>query len=79
MSRRIFALVILFCAVAAHGQESSIEKIDLKYSFGPKPVPGFVRVQPAEAYNVNRGYGFDLGSKVALIDRAVEDPAKPGT
>jgi lysophospholipase L1-like esterase len=43
------------------------EKIDLKFSFGPKPVAGHVQVRAEDTYNVNRGYGFDLGSKVAFV------------
>lgn len=57
------ALVAL-TASAARAQE----KTDLKFSFGPKPVAGYTQVKPEEAYNVNRGYGFDLGSKVTVVD-----------
>src|SRR5438445_11297058 len=41
-----------------------------KFSFRPgKPVPGYTQVSPGAAYTKERGYGFDLGSKVAAIDR----------
>src|SRR5208282_296604 len=45
------------------------QKVDLKFSFGPQPLPGYTRVTPDTAYNVERGYGFDLGSKVTTVDR----------
>jgi lysophospholipase L1-like esterase len=45
------------------------QKVDLKFSFGPQQLPGHMRVTPETAYNVERGYGFDLGSKVAMVDR----------
>lgn len=45
------------------------QKVDLKFSFGPQTLPGYARVTPDEAYNIKRGYGFDLGSKVATVDR----------
>ena len=56
-------LPLLFSSLAAQ------EKSDLRFSFGPKPIPGFTQVKPEEAYNVNRGYGFDLGSKVSVVTR----------
>lgn len=54
------------------------EKIDLKFSFGPKPVSGFTQVKPEESYNVNRSYGFDLGSKVKVVDQGGPDPLNAG-
>jgi lysophospholipase L1-like esterase len=59
---------------------SAQEKSDLRFSFGPKPVPGFTQVKPEEAYNVNRGYGFDLGSKVSVVTRegGAADPLSAG-
>jgi lysophospholipase L1-like esterase len=44
------------------------QKVDLKFSFGPQRLPGWTPVTPETAYNVERGYGFDLGSKVSAID-----------
>lgn len=54
---------------------SAAEQIDLKFSFGPRPVPGHVAVREADTYNVNRGYGFDLGSRVSFVDRSAATPA----
>jgi lysophospholipase L1-like esterase len=54
---------------AANPLTAASQKVDLKFSFGPQPLPGYTRVAPDTAYNVERGYGFDLGSKVTVIDR----------
>ena len=62
-SALVCCLPLLFSSLTAQ------DKSDLRFSFGPKPVPGFTQVKPEEAYNVNRGYGFDLGSKVSVVTR----------
>jgi len=54
-------------ALAAHAADT----LSLRYSFGTKPVSGFTSVKPDEPYNVNRGHGFDLGSKVVAADTFV--------
>jgi len=46
---------------------AAARKVDLKFSFGPQQLQGYTRVTPDMAYNVERGYGFDLGSKVAVV------------
>ncbi|HVS54516.1 MAG TPA: rhamnogalacturonan acetylesterase [Opitutaceae bacterium] len=56
-------------AVVAAVSASAAEAVALKYSFGPKPVAGFTAVKADDVYNVNRTYGFDLGSKVSFVDR----------
>jgi lysophospholipase L1-like esterase len=53
----------------ANPPASVAQKVDLKFSFGPQSLPGYTLVTPDMAYNVERGYGFDLGSKVIMIDR----------
>ena len=50
----------------------------LKYSFGPKAVPGYTQVAPAAVYTTDSGYGFDLGSNAAVINRGGDDPLKAG-
>jgi lysophospholipase L1-like esterase len=69
-----FALLAIGVASAAVPPE----KMELKYSFGPRPLAGHTAVKPEEAYNVNRGYGFDLGSKVQLVTREGADPLAAG-
>lgn len=67
-------LLSLSFASISHGTEN----VTLRYSFGPKPVAGYTAVKAEEAYNVNRGYGFDLGSKVTLVDRGGDEPLSAG-
>ncbi len=50
----------------------------LKYSFTPQPIPGYTPVQPDTSYSSDRGYGFDLGSKLSRITRPNGDPQKSG-
>ncbi len=44
------------------------QKVDLKFSFGPQQLSSWTQVTPDTAYDVGRGYGFDLGSKVTVIN-----------
>jgi len=55
----------ILAAGALTGAARAAEPLDLKYSFGPKAAEGWTQVTAADAYNVDRTYGFDLGSKVA--------------
>ena len=49
-----------------------------KFDFTPGPAPaGFIQVTPDMAYSSERGYGFDLGSKVVTVSRASE-PLRDG-
>jgi lysophospholipase L1-like esterase len=54
--------------IATKPLTAASKKVDLKYSFGPQQLSGYTRVAPDTAYDVERGYGFDLGSKVTTID-----------
>ena len=54
------------------------QPVELKFSFGPRPIPGYTQVQADAAYSTERGYGFDLGSKVSIVDRGGDDPLKSG-
>ncbi len=53
-------------------------KVDLKFSFGPAPRPGFTQIKPTDAYSPDTGYGFDLGTQAELVARDGSDPAKKG-
>ena len=44
--------------------------LDLKYSFGTKALAGFAPVIPGDAYSVEKGFGFDLGSTAVIADDA---------
>ena len=63
MQKFLLLLALAPAAVAA-------ESVDLKFSFGPKLVAGSTQVKADDSYNVNRTYGFDLGSKVTMVDHA---------
>lgn len=71
LSRLAAPLGVALALVSPLGaQPGSAPAFKLQYSFGPKPVPGFTQVRPGDAYNPSRTYGFDLGSKVAVVERA---------
>src|SRR5579863_10367858 len=54
-------------------------KTRFQFSFGPgKAPPGYTRVSPETAYTKERGYGFDLGSKVTAVDRGGDDMRRGG-
>jgi lysophospholipase L1-like esterase len=60
----LFAVVCLI-ATSLHAQ------VKQKYSFGPSDVPGFTHVKPDDNYTIERGFGFDLGTKVTITDRGI--------
>jgi lysophospholipase L1-like esterase len=39
----------------------------LRFAFGGSPPAPWILVKPSDVYNVNRGYGFDLGSEVEFV------------
>ncbi len=50
-----------------------------KFSFGPaKEVPGYIKVNAADKYSVQSGYGFDLGTIPFAIDRGGKKPLTSG-
>jgi len=55
-----------FAALALVSTSLAAEQADLRFSFGSPPGAGFTAVRASDQYNVNRGYGFDLGSSVVL-------------
>lgn len=73
ISVRRWATLALMLAVLV-GEAGAQDKIDLKYSFGSAPMAGFTQVRADDAYTIDRGYGFDLQSKVTVVDR----PGKGG-
>jgi lysophospholipase L1-like esterase len=64
MKNTFFFLLLILSQSAATGQ-----KTDFKFSFGPKEVPGYVRVNPSDTYSDENGYGFDFGTTPEAIDR----------
>jgi lysophospholipase L1-like esterase len=54
-------------------------KASFKFTFAPGKVePGYTQVPPSAAYTKERGYGFDLGSKVEAVDRGGDDALRAG-
>jgi lysophospholipase L1-like esterase len=49
------------CALAA------AQGVDLKYSFGPTAPAGYTKVAATDVYSPEKGYGFDLESKVKTV------------
>ena len=64
MERTYITLLLLLSQVLA-----AQEKTDHKFSFGPKEVPGYIKVDPAVKYSEQQGYGFDFDTSPASIDR----------
>lgn len=89
-SRRILMLPILaISALALRGADDAPKanfeakqaatNNGFKFSFAPgKTAPGYTQVLPAAAYTKERGYGFDLDSKVEAVDRGGEDALRSG-
>jgi lysophospholipase L1-like esterase len=51
----------------------------LRFAFNPgSQVPGYTQVLPGAAFSRERGYGFDLDSKVSAVDRGGDDPLHGG-
>jgi lysophospholipase L1-like esterase len=75
LPRAVLAIAVF--AGAAFPVEAG-EKV-WKFTFGPgKAAPGYTEVPPTLAYVKERGYGFDLGSKVTAVDRGGDDPLRAG-
>ena len=76
---RLLAVAALVAALAALRSSAAVAvPLDLRFSFGPAAVPGFTQVRPADAYDDQHGYGFDLGSQVTVVDRGGGEPLKAG-
>jgi lysophospholipase L1-like esterase len=59
--------------------KADARKTSFKFSFSPgKAAAGYTQVSPDTAYTKERGFGFDLGSKVEAIDRGGDDPLHAG-
>jgi lysophospholipase L1-like esterase len=68
------ATAILLLASVLPAQTTAPSSIDLKYSFSAQPVAGYQQVTSADVYSPEHGYGFDLGSKVEVVDRGGARP-----
>ena len=70
---KISLLLLLFSQAI-----SAQPKTSFKFSFGPKEVPGFIRIDPTEKYTEEKGYGFDYGTFPIAIDRDGKKPLTSG-
>jgi len=60
-----FIILGLVLSQALNAQQA----ISVKFSFGQKTVPGYIRVDPADKYSEERGYGFDFDTSPVSIDQ----------
>jgi lysophospholipase L1-like esterase len=61
--------IALLVAIAPATASAQPQKTNFKFQFGSgKPTPGFVQVSPTTTYTPERGYGFDLDSKVTALE-----------
>jgi hypothetical protein len=75
MMFRFLNIAITIFAVIATAGIAVAQDVDLKFCFGSTPLPGYTQVSPSDAYSADRGYGFDLGSKVQADSLAVTGAA----
>ena len=71
---------IFLTLVAFHYTISIIaqQKTDFKFSFSPKEVPGYIRVEPSKVYSIENKYGFDFGTSPVAVDRKGNKPVTGG-
>ena len=60
----VFMLTVLLSTILMAQQKTAY-----KFSFGPKEVPGYIKVDPSVKYSEEPGYGFDFGTAPLAIDR----------
>lgn len=66
--KRLYFLIALFLT-ACTVQRQSQEKDTLKFDFGTsKAEKGYVAVTPEDIYSIEKGFGFDFGTKPKVID-----------
>jgi lysophospholipase L1-like esterase len=80
-SRSVFFLSVCFLAFAPllPPKQAAEPPASYKFVLGPrKAAAGYIQVLPATAYSSGLGYGFDLGSKVACVERGGDDVLRGG-
>jgi lysophospholipase L1-like esterase len=81
MKITLFARFLLFAAAVSGGglpvAAAPAPASAWRFDFGSGPVAtGWTQVLPDLAFTPERGYGFDLGSKVESVDRGGNDPLR---
>jgi lysophospholipase L1-like esterase len=70
----VAALALAVLALHPGTSRAGANRTSFRFDFGPGKVePGYTKVLPATVYTRERGYGFDLGSKVTGVDRGGAD------
>jgi lysophospholipase L1-like esterase len=83
-AQALYLAVVAGCAVPGWATSAGTSRAQapgtrFQFAFGPGKVePGYTRVPPATVYTRERGYGFDLGSKVTAVDRGGDDALRGG-
>lgn len=57
---------------------SAQQKTDYKFSFSPKEVPGYIKVEASKAYSAENQFGFDFGTSPVAVDRQGKKPLTSG-
>jgi lysophospholipase L1-like esterase len=70
-----FASLISLCSVISLPAQ---QKTDYKFSFGPKEVPGYIKVDPSRVYSAETLYGFDFGTNPIAVGRQGKKPPTSG-
>jgi lysophospholipase L1-like esterase len=63
--KSFMTFTLIFSSIGISAQQ----KTSLKFSFGPKEVPGYIKVEPSRVYSAETSYGFDFGTSPVAVDR----------
>jgi len=75
INKHIFlTLVTFYSTISLIAQQ----KTDYKFSFGPKEVPGYIKVEPSRIYSSENQYGFDFGTSPEAVDSQDKKPLTSG-
>ncbi len=64
--KNIFLFLFILLTQSLYSQQ----KTSFKFSFGPKEVVGYIKVDPSTVYTEEKGYGFDFGTVPINNDRS---------
>lgn len=74
--KRLYFLIAVFLS-ACTVQKQTQEKDSLKFDFGAsKAAKGYVAVTPDDIYSIEKGFGFDLGTRPEVINYDGQDALK---
>ena len=74
---RIAAAVAVAASANGHALQAADATRSWRFDFASGPaLPGWTQVAPETTYSAERGFGFDLGSKVEAVNRGGNDPLR---